>query len=58
MLWCGLDIPGEADPDGRNRLGSQLGLATHAVDGKHHPSDLATARYLGARLAKLCSRFG
>lgn len=51
MLWCGLDIPGGMDPQGRNRLGSQLGLATYAVDGALDPSDLATARHLGRRLA-------
>jgi hypothetical protein len=33
MVWCGLDIPGGCDPLGRNRLGSQLGLATCAIEG-------------------------
>ena len=53
MLWCGLDIPGGCDPSGRNRLGSQLGMATHAVEGVLDPSDLVTAHYLGKRLAKV-----
>ena len=55
MLWCGLDIPGGSDPHGRNRLGSQLGLATQAVKGLLEAEDLATARYLGQRLAKLAA---
>jgi len=58
MLWCGLDIPGGADPQGRNRLGSQSGLATHVVDGALDASDLATARYLGRRLARVAARAG
>ncbi|WBL75720.1 flavodoxin family protein [Bradyrhizobium xenonodulans] len=58
MLWCGLDIPGGEDPSGRNRLGSQLGLATHLVDASLPQSDLSTAEYLGQRLAKMASRNG
>lgn len=56
MLWCGLDIPGGEDLAGRNRLGSQLGLATHLIDGSLPQSDLCTAEYLGQRLAKMASR--
>lgn len=56
MLWCGLDIPGGEDPNGRNRLGSQLGLATHLVDGGLPQSDLSSAEYLGRRLARIASR--
>ena len=55
MVWCGLDIPGGSDPHGRNRLGSQLGLTTLADEGRLQNSDLATAQYLGQRLAKLAS---
>jgi NAD(P)H dehydrogenase (quinone) len=53
MLWCSLDIPGGADPDGRNRLGSQIGLVTQPVDGVLADADLATAHYLGRRLARV-----
>jgi len=56
MLWCGLDIPGGEDATGRNRLGSQLGLATHLIDGALPESDLVTAEYLGRRLAKKAGR--
>lgn len=52
MLWCSLDIPGGVDPEGRNRLGSQLGLATYAVNGAVDPTDIATAQHLGRRLAR------
>ncbi|MET3908283.1 NAD(P)H dehydrogenase (quinone) [Bradyrhizobium sp. S3.3.6] len=58
MLWCGLDLPGGEDPSGRNRLGSQLGLATHLVDGALPQSDISTAAYLGQRLAKMAGRNG
>ncbi|MCP3409086.1 flavodoxin family protein [Bradyrhizobium sp. CCGB01] len=58
MLWCGLDIPGGEDPAGRNRLGSQLGLASHQADGALPQSDLSTAEYLGQRLAKMAARNG
>lgn len=57
MLWCGLDLPGGYDPAGRNRLGSQLGLASQATDGDVDPTDLQTARYYGRRLAMLVRRF-
>lgn len=57
MLWCGLDIPG-GEPAGRNRLGSQLGLATHPVDGVLPQSDMNTAEYLGRRLAEIAGRSG
>ena len=57
MLWCGLDIAGGFDAQGRNRLGSQLGVASCRSAGVSHPNDLATARYLGERVARLCLRF-
>ena len=55
MLWCGLGIPGGSDRFGRNRLGSHLGLAAHAVEGALDASDLATAHHLGRRLARTAS---
>lgn len=57
MLWCSLDIPGGNDQRGRNRLGSQLGLATQSVDGALPHSDLATAHHLGRRLADVTLSF-
>jgi multimeric flavodoxin WrbA len=52
MLWCSLDIPG-GDQRGLNRLGSQVGLVSQAIDGILPESDLETARLLGRRLAKV-----
>lgn len=57
MLWCSLDIPGGHDQHGRNRLGSQIGLASQPVDGALPSSDLATAHYLGRRLADVTRSF-
>ena len=56
MVWCNLDIPGGHDAQGRNRLGTQLGLATQAIDGKLAPEDLLTASHLGRRVASLALR--
>lgn len=55
MIWIGLDLAGGFDKQGRNRLGSQLGLSACCVDEQIHPSDLDTAFYLGTRVATLCS---
>lgn len=57
MLWCGLDIAGGEDPADRNRLGSQLGLATHPVNGTLPQSDLSSAEYLGRRLAEIATTY-
>jgi multimeric flavodoxin WrbA len=57
MLWVGIDLPGGFDPEGRNRLGAQGGLIAHARDGALDPADIATARYLGSRVAALSRRF-
>ena len=57
MLWVGIDLPGGYDPEGRNRLGAQGGLIAHARDGALDPVDIATASYLGSRVAALSRRF-
>ncbi len=57
MLWVGIDLPGGFDPEGRNRLGAQGGLIAHARDGMLDPADIATASYLGSRVAALTRRF-
>lgn len=45
MLWVGINIPGGYDPEGRNRLGAQLGLVSQST-GTHVPDiDLVTASY-------------
>lgn len=67
MIWVGLDLmPGNnsssASPDDLNRLGSWLGVMTHAnvdqaADVAPPASDLKTAQYLGRRVATTVSRF-
>ncbi len=53
MLWVSLNLPGGQDPAGRNRLGAQSGLIAHTSDGHVHAADLATAQFLGKRVAGL-----
>ncbi|MEJ2793487.1 flavodoxin family protein [Iodobacter sp. LRB] len=53
MLWCGLDIAGGHDEQGRNRLGTQLGVAAQSNDGQVNAIDLMTAHYLGKRVAQI-----
>lgn len=53
MLWAGLDIPGNHNTIGLNRLGAQAGLIAQATDGEVHKMDLLTARYLGQRVAQV-----
>ncbi|MBV8660473.1 MAG: flavodoxin family protein [Burkholderiales bacterium] len=56
MLWCGVDVPSGPERTDLNRLGSQLGATAHCPDGTVHPVDLATARYLGTRVAHFAAR--
>lgn len=56
MLWVTLDIPGGQDPAGRNRLGTQYGLAVQAADERLAAADLATAEHLGRRVATIAGR--
>ncbi|UTH73681.1 flavodoxin family protein [Chromobacterium sp. IIBBL 290-4] len=58
MLWCGLDIANGQQAHKLNRLGCQLGATAHCPDGTPHPLDLATARHLGERVARMASRLG
>jgi multimeric flavodoxin WrbA len=67
MIWVGLDLmPGAnsstASADDLNRLGSWLGVMTHAnvdqaPDVAPPASDLKTAQYLGRRVAQTTLRF-
>jgi NAD(P)H dehydrogenase (quinone) len=52
MLWVGLDLLGAYDPDGRNRLGAQLGLIVQSREKDVLEADRVTARYFGARVAR------
>lgn len=53
MLWVSLNFPGGHDTRGRNRLGAQSGLIAHESAGQVHAADLATAQFLGQRVASL-----
>ncbi len=57
MLWVGLDLAGGYARGTVNRLGAQSGLIVQSGDETVDPADLQTARYLGARVARLASRF-
>jgi len=57
MLWAGLDIPGNQDGGGLNRLGAQSGLIAQSADGLLHETDLLTAHYLGQRVAQVSKKF-
>ena len=52
MLWAGLDAAAGYHSEGINRLGCQSGVVAHIDEGQIHPADLASAEYLGARIAK------
>ncbi|POZ61805.1 flavodoxin family protein [Chromobacterium alticapitis] len=53
MLWCGLDVAANHGPERLNRFGCQWGVCACNAGGELHPSDLATARHLGRRVARL-----
>ena len=53
MLWAGLDVTGGTGSSALNRLGTQLGLAAYTETSEADAADLATARYFGARMARL-----
>ena len=52
MLWVGLDAAHGYKDHGVNRLGCQLGVVAHSANGEAHETDLASAKYLGQRVAK------
>ncbi len=54
MLWLGVDKHGFS-PEKINRMGSQIGIAAHTLDGLH-PVDVATAEYMGQRLARFVQK--
>lgn len=55
MLWVSLDLPGGCETAVPNRLGAQGGLVAQTREAKVHDADLATATYLGNRVAGLAS---
>ena len=53
MYWVGLDSAHGYNDRGVNRLGCQLGVVAQSTSDIAESSDLATAHYLGSRVAKL-----
>ena len=52
MLWVGLDSAQGYKDHGINRLGCQLGVVAHSLDGNANKIDLETAYYLGNRVSE------
>ncbi len=56
MMWVGLDKISNSGEQNLNRYGVQGGIVAQGEDGKLHRSDIATAEYLGKRVAALVSK--
>lgn len=56
MLWVGLDVTSGCDSEGRNPLGTQLGLAAQSLTPTLSAINQATAEYFGERVANTLSR--
>ncbi|HCM0913499.1 TPA: flavodoxin family protein [Vibrio parahaemolyticus] len=56
MMWVGLDKISNSGEQNLNRYGVQSGIVAQGEDGKLHSSDIATAEYLGKRVAALVSK--
>ena len=57
MMWVGLDKISNSGEQNLNRYGVQGGIVAHrGEDGKLHASDVATAEYLGKRVAMLVDK--
>ncbi|ELJ8872938.1 TPA: flavodoxin family protein [Vibrio parahaemolyticus] len=58
MMWVGLDKISNSGEQNLNRYGVQGGIvAQGGADGQLHASDVATAEYLGKRVAMLVDKF-
>ncbi|MFT5635905.1 MAG: NAD(P)H dehydrogenase (quinone) [Cognaticolwellia sp.] len=56
MLWVGVDASYDSVDASINRLGCQLGVVAQTPNNIVNEVDLATAKYLGRRVAKLTLR--
>jgi multimeric flavodoxin WrbA len=56
MLWVSIDASYGAESSTLNRLGCQLGIVSQTTNSVAHEVDLATAKHLGRRVAKLALR--
>jgi NAD(P)H dehydrogenase (quinone) len=50
MIWLGLDAPFSDKYKNVNRLGCQLGVTAHSLDGNVHETDLRSAKYIANRV--------
>ncbi|WP_337160700.1 flavodoxin family protein [Vibrio alginolyticus] len=58
MMWVGLDKISNSGEQNLNRYGVQGGIVAQVgADGQLHASDVATAEYLGKRVAMLVDKF-
>ena len=56
MLWVNVDSSYGSENSTLNRLGCQLGVVSQTTSSTVHEVDLATAKHLGRRVAKLALR--
>ena len=57
MIWIGLDAPFSDTNKNVNRLGCQLGVTSHSLDGNIHDTDLRSAKYLANRILNTLKKF-
>ena len=53
MLWASIDVRSDCENGVVNRLGAQSGLIAQTQNSEVHEDDLAMARHLGTRVARL-----
>ena len=56
MLWVNINASYGSESSSLNRLGCQLGVVSQTISSVAHEVDLATAKHLGRRVAKLALR--
>ncbi|MFS1524818.1 flavodoxin family protein [Microbulbifer sp. 2304DJ12-6] len=57
MIWVGLDAPFSNTAKGVNRLGCQLGVTSHSLDGSAHETDIRSSKYLAHRVLTTVQKF-
>ncbi len=57
MIWVGLDAPFSNTEKGVNRLGCQLGVTSHSLDGRVHETDIKSSKYLAQRVFDIVQKF-
>ena len=55
MVWVGIDAPYSDLSKSVNRLGCQLGVTSHSLDGSIHQVDIDSAVYLAQRVSRLAA---